>query len=219
MSKTVKKTVNPLFSVDGIFSDVNDPTTHPLEKGPNIPDIVSPGFRKFLILISALVALYLIIIASVSRTKLMPYLVVGLLISFILKTCFDGIKLMKIIKNKDLFPNILNFNKLRTGILAVGIVLYLFFIYASSHMYHVVLKNMKSNCLPKIINFDAFAVIYIVLLLFDNLILDKPEMYLFSIIIYVCIGLAMMLNYKNEIHNLKNKLEDNCTDQKESQED
>jgi hypothetical protein len=212
MSKTVKKTVNPLFS--DIPDELTD-TTITQNKGPTLPDLVSPAFRKFLIIISAIVALYLIIITSVSRTKLMPYLVVGLLISFILKTCFDVIKLLEIVKNKDLFTKIFNLNELRMGILAVGIVLYLFFIYTSGHMYHVVLKNIKSKCLPKIINFDAFAVIYIVLLLFDNVILHKPEMYLFSIIIYVCIGLAMMLNYKKEIHNLKNKLEDNCTEQKE----
>ena len=207
MSKTVKKTVNPFFSVDSVFDDLSDP---PVDEGP---DFISHGFKKFLSIISALVALYLIIIASLSsRPKLMPCLVVGLFISFILKTCIDGIKIMALRNRKDLLPTILNFKNLRKGILAVGIVLYLFFIYASSHMYHVVLKNIKSKCLPKIINFDAYAVIYIVLLLVDSIILNKPEMYLFSIILYVCVGLGMMLNYKNEIHNLKNKLEDNCND-------
>lgn len=200
MSKTFNKGINP----KDILNNLSDSS--------KIPELVSPGFRKFLIIISGLLALYLLIIVSVSRVKLIPYLVVGLLISFILKTCFDGIKIMKIIKNKDILPESLSFTKLTTGILAIGIVLYLFFIYISSHMYHLVLKNIKSNCLPKIVNLDALAIIYIVLLLFDNIILNKPEMYLFSIIIYICIGLAMMLNYKNEIYNLKNKLEDNCID-------
>ena len=211
MSKTVKKTVNPLFSNiqdtrDGIFSDENDPTTgNELDEGPKLQYIISSGFRKFLMLISALVALYLIIIVSISRSNLMPALVVGLFISFILKTCFDAIKIMKILKSNV-------FGKVNIGILSVGIVLYSFFIYTSSKLYHVLFKNIKSKCVSKIINLDALAIIYVILLLADNIILNKPNMYLFSIILYVCVGLAMMLYYKNEIPNINNKLEDNCNE-------
>ena len=207
MSKTVKTTVNPLFSniqdkMDGIFTDINDTTTSNY-LGPKTPHIISPGLRTFLVAISAIVALYLLIIVVVSRSKLMPALVVGIFISFILKTCFDVIKIMKIIKNKL-------YGKLNTAILSIGIVLYIFFMYTSSKLYHILLKNLKSKCTSKIVNLDALAIIYIILILFDNVILNNPDMYLFSIIVYVCVGLAMMLYYKNEIPNLKNKLEDNC---------
>tara|TARA_Y100000741_G_C18197125_1_gene536039 strand:+ start:265 stop:900 length:636 start_codon:yes stop_codon:yes gene_type:complete len=209
MSKTVKKTVNPLFSniqeaMGGIYTDMNDRTTNnePV-RGPKHHNVISPGFGKFLMIISGLVALYLIIIAYVSRSKLMPALIVGLFISFILKTCFDTIKILKIIKNSS-------YNKLNSIILSIGIVLYIFFIYASSKLYHVLFKNIKSKCVSKIINLDALAIIYVILILSDNVILNKPHMHLFSIIVYVCVGLSMMLYYKNEIPNINNKLEDNC---------
>ena len=135
----------------------------------------------------------------------MPALVVGLFISFILKTCFDAIKLIIILQKNVL-------DRVNIGILSVGIVLYTFFIYTSSKMYYVLFKNIKSKCVSKIINLDALAIIYVILLLSDSVILNKQKMYLFSIVVYVCVGLAMMLYYKNEIPNINNKLEDNCNE-------
>jgi hypothetical protein len=199
MSNSIKKDT----ITNDLFSDLTDPKIKPIDKESISTNIISSGFQNFLVAISAIVALYLLIIVVVSRSKLMPALVVGIFISFILKTCFDVIKIMKIIKNKL-------YGKINTAILSIGIVLYIFFMYASSKLYHILLKNLKSKCTSKIVNLDALAIIYIILILFDNVILNNPDMYLFSIIVYVCVGLAMMLYYKNEIPNLKNKLEDNC---------
>jgi hypothetical protein len=180
----------------------------------NIPS----WLRTSLLFLSVLIIIYLLIISSLSNPKLIPSLVVGLFICFLLKTIFDCVKIWKTVTNMNEFSELLTFDSnIIRAILSVCIVLYIILIVLSSKMYHVLFKNLKSPCLPKIVNLDAFATIFIVLLTLDNFILNKPELYIFSIIIYVCASLAMLIHYKKDLNNLKNKLDDNCVDVDSSQ--
>jgi len=177
-------------------------------------DINIPSWmRNVLAIISFMMIIYLLIILSLSNPKLIPSLIVGLFICFLLKTIFDCVKIWKLSTNIGIFSDLLTFsNNTIIAISSICIVLYIILIVLSSKMYHVLLKYLKSPCLPKIVNLDAIATIFIVLLTLDNFILNKPELYIFSIIIYVCATLAMLIHYKNDINNLKNKLDDNCVD-------
>ena len=178
-------------------------------KDINIPSLM----RIFLVIISFMMIIYLLIISSLASPKLIPSLTVGLFICFLLKTIFDCVKIWKLSTNIGIFSDLLNVsNNTIITISSISIVLYIILIVLSSKMYYVLLKYLKSPCLSKIVNLDAFATIFIVLLTLDNFILNKPELYIFSIIIYVCATLAMLIHYKNDINNLKNKLDDNCVE-------
>lgn len=185
----------------------------------------------FILVITAIISLFLIIVGSIpSNVKSNSYLVVGLFICFILKTIYDTIKWINIVttENKEnndyikyFINNVLKYNydnkftKYIEYIIPICAILYLVMIGIVSHMFHIILPNMDSPCLSRIINLKIFAFIFTIFIVVDALILylNKPRYYIISIALYTLMGMGFMLHYKRSVINLHNKLDDNCVEE------
>jgi hypothetical protein len=187
----------------------------------------------FILVITAIISLFLIIVGLFpSNVKSNSLLVVGLFICFILKTIYDTIKWINIVttENKEnndyikyFMNNVLKYNydnkftKYIEYIIPICAILYLVMIGIVSHMFHIILPNMDSPCLSRIINLKIFAFIFTIFIVVDALILylNKPRYYIISIALYTLMGMGFMLHYKRSVINLHNKLDDNCIEETE----
>ena len=187
----------------------------------------------FILVITAIISLFLIVVGSIpANVKSNSYLVIGLFICFILKTIYDTIKWINIVttENKDnndyikyFINNVLKYNydnrftKYIEYIIPLCAILYLIMIGIVSHMFHIILPNMDSPCLARIINLKIFAFIFTIFIVVDALILylNKPRYYIISIALYTLMGMGFMLHYKRSVINLHNKLDDNCLEELE----